>query len=91
MYKRLIRLFAVLAFDTDTFNSIGEKHLTVGQRICINQERAFIMARMTNGLSDEYYQQSEIVEEKIKFIIKKIKDHNLTQAYAQHSSEHLEP
>lgn len=91
MYKRLIRLFAVLAFDTDTFEAIGEKHLTVGQRICINQERAFIMRRMANDLSDDYYPQSEIVEEKIKFIINKIKDHNLTQAYAKHSAEHLEP
>ena len=91
MNKRLLQLFAVLAYDSDTYSAIQVKYLTVGQRICINQERAHIMQEMAKGETIIFYDQSQIVEEKIIFIVNKIKENQLSQAYAKHSREHLVP
>jgi len=89
MNKRLLQLFAVLCYDTDSCNSTGTKYLTLGQRICINQERAYIMQNeLTTDIQSDY-EQPETVEDKIKYILNKIKENELTRAYAQHAREHI--
>ena len=62
--KRLLQLFVVLLYDTDTKTTQGKSFLTVGQRICINQERAFLMRDFPD---DEDFEQSHIVNEKNHF------------------------
>lgn len=79
--KRLLQLFVVLLYDTDTKTTHGNSYLTIGQRICINQERAFLMRDLPD---DEYFEQSPIVNEKITFIIQQIRNNNLSQAYMAH-------
>lgn len=80
--KRLLQLFVVLLYDTDTYTTTGKSFLTVGQRICINQERAFLMRDFPD---DEDFEQSPIVNEKITFIIQQIRTNNLSNAYLAHA------
>ena len=80
--KRLLQLFVVLLYDTDTKTTQGKSFLTVGQRICINQERAFLMRDLPD---DEDFEQSPIVNEKITFIIQQIRTNNLSNAYLAHA------
>lgn len=80
--KRLLQLFVVLLYDTDTKTTQGKSFLTVGQRICINQERAFLMRDFPD---DEDFEQSPNVNEKITFIIQQIRTNNLSNAYLAHA------
>lgn len=75
--KRLMQLFAVLIFDSDIETEKGKSYLSIGQRICINQERANLM----KDFPDEDFEQSPIVNEKVIFILQQIRNNNLSQAY----------
>lgn len=76
--KRLMQLFAVLLFDSDTVITQGTGYLTIGQRICINQERAYLMR---DDQDTEHFNQSKIVNEKVSFVLQQIRDNNLSHAY----------
>lgn len=80
--KRLLQLFVVLLYDTDTNTTTGKSFLNAGQRICINQERAFLMRDFPE---DEDFEQSPTVNEKITFIIQQIRTNNLSNAYLAHA------
>lgn len=75
--KRLLQLFAVLIFDSDVETEKGKSYLSIGQRICINQERANLM----KDFPDENFKQSPIVDEKITFVLQQIRINNLATAY----------
>ena len=77
--KRLTQLFAVLIFDSDIEIEKGTRYLSIGQRICINQERANLM----KDFPDEDFIQSPIVNEKVTFILQQIRNNNLSQAYLE--------
>lgn len=80
--ERLITLFTALCFDTDN----NKKVLTPGIRICINQERAYLMQL-------DYYEkfeQSQIVEEKINFITDQLRLRGETRMYNDYARAQLE-
>lgn len=80
--ERLINLHMVLKYDSYIVETMGDRyrHLSLGQRICINQERASIMAM---EFDSEPYQQADTVNEKIKFIIDKLYRSNIYDVYYQ--------
>lgn len=86
MSKRLLQLFAVLIYDSDTITTTGNGYLTTGQRICINQERAFLMRE---DIREADFIQSKLVNEKVDFVLQKIKENNLSGAYLSHVREQI--
>lgn len=81
---RLVQLSMVLSYDTDTYTTTRTSYLTAGQRICINQERAFLLRKENEH---EIYDQSAVVDEKVNFILEKLKKSNLTSIYANYIKE----
>ena len=79
--KRLLQLFAVLIFDSETERERGTSYLTIGQRICINQERAFLMRDFQDDIE---FIQSDSTNEKVSFILQQIRNNNLSNAYLAH-------
>ena len=79
--ERLVKLFTALHYDT--VNNF--KILNTGLRICINQERAFLM-RLDYY---EKFEQSEIVEAKIKFIIEQLRLRGETRIYHEYARTQL--
>jgi len=77
--KRLIELFVVLNYDSYKYESTGRKYFTDGERICINQERGYIMSQQFE-YHDKYI-QSPSVNEKIEFVKTKIHEDNFYDAY----------
>lgn len=80
--KRQLQLFVVLLYDSDSYITSGHKFLTEGQRICINQERAYLMR---DEIEENDFHQAESINEKINFILQQIKINNLTSAYSSHA------
>lgn len=76
---RLDDLFAVLQYCSEK-----TKSFTLGQRVCINQERAALFDRknhLFNGLALECVRRYKVppeLEEKVQFTLTKIKDTNFT-------------
>lgn len=75
--QRLDDLFAVLQYCSEE-----RKTFTLGQRVCINQERAalfdrknYLFSRIPVELVREYKAPTEL-EEKIQFTINRIRDTN---------------
>lgn len=78
---RFIDLFVALVYDTETLRDYGKSFLTSGQRICINQERAFLMREFEDG---KEFEQSPIVNQKIDFILQKVQESSHENLYVSH-------
>ena len=68
--ERLLMLYMALRYDRYVGETIGRRPISLGQRICINQERAALMKNDFEFL--EAYQQVPEVNEKINFMIDKL-------------------
>ena len=86
MNRRLLQLFAVLIYDTDKKTTSGTGYLTAGQRICINQERAYLMR---DDIVENDFPQLEIINEKVAFVLQKIRENGHTNAYQSYVREQL--
>lgn len=67
---RLAVLFAALIYDSDAKDNGTEGYLNVWQRIFINQERGYLLQ---DHIHDADYKQSLEVNQKIEFIMTKLK------------------
>jgi len=80
--ERLLELVVVLHYDSITLRDEGKSYLSTGQRICINQERAFLMREYDD---DREFEQSHIVDQKIDFILQKVRETNIENLYMAHA------
>lgn len=80
--QRLEDLSSVLEYCSDNQKVGKTATFSVGERICINQERGSLLSQMNaedfpNDVRD--YQCPVLLESKIKFTLKKIIDNHLNQ------------
>lgn len=64
---RLEQLFIILRYCTEK-----GRFFTIGERICINQERGLLISE-DYDIENHIYQQPRAIENKIDFIINKLK------------------
>lgn len=74
--QRIEELHNVLVFCS-YMQSIGRMHMfKVGERICINQERASLLTRLSQDSEFRDYKVSPSIEEKISFTLEKMNTNN---------------
>ena len=70
---RIHELESVLEYEA----TIRLKHFSVGERICINQERGSLYEQLNeNNSNPRQYKVSDFIENRIQFVLNKIENGN---------------